>query len=224
MILFRNSLETIPVGRDIKRIKADFLDGTIPSWLTVPSGTVVENNGMSTTQIGSISSMPFVIRNNVVVNNTSYQLFTLESVAIRVSNWRMERENNDGSVKLVSSNGVVIGVYGENSTNFFRVYPNGEDGAASIEDEVAVNINGSPGAAIVRVDQIHEYTSRPKNIEIVLQPEIGHFHFGINGGVAYTYWDLESANIDWSGIWHFEIESTGLQRLSSLEVEIQQNI
>jgi hypothetical protein len=168
--------------------------------------------------------MPFIIKNNVIVNNVSSSVFTLESVSLKVSNWRMGLETNNGSIKLVSSNNVAIGVYGVNSKNYFRIYPNGEGSAASVEEEVGTRSNGYPVGIIVRTDNTLAYTSRPKNVEIVLQPEIGQFHVGVNGGVAYTYWALKTENIDWSGTWHFEVECDGAQYLSSVELEMQQSI
>lgn len=220
MILFNNVVGRVPVGRDVKHIKADFLDGEIPSWIGV-SNASVSNNSMSAAA-GSIDiNIPVTIKNSANVAGTDKTLFLAESISAKVNNFRVLNGASSSSIELVSSNGWKIGLYGifassSDKHNYFKVTDNNGD-------ELINEIVGGETSVMISPTSV-AYQSRPKNLEIIVQPEIGHFHISINGGVKYSYWNLSEEDIDWTGTWKFRITSESAMCMSSIEMELQQNI
>lgn len=244
MIIFRNKIEVTPIGRDIKHRKADFIDGTVPSWLVVPqlvtqngnmNGYTIENNGL-TVIVGSFETTPVVVKNSMRADKTSvsdYSLFAVESLAFKVNNFRLLTDNESVSIKLVNTTtGAAIGLYGayvssSDKHNYFRYYPNGESESATVEEIVGMSSSNVENSIIITTSagpNLTKCTTRPKNIELVIQPEVGHFHVRLDDGVTYSYWNLGSLGIDWSGTWKFVVESNATMHFSSVEMELQQNI
>lgn len=225
MIVFDYKIGRIPVGRDIKHIKADFFDGTVPSWL---SGTnaVVANNCLSISAGSMDVNLPVIIKNAINVGGTTKSLFLLESLAFKVNNFRVLNGLSSSSIELVSSTGWKLGLYGvfassNDKHNYFKVTDS--NGNVIVNELVGTTSGGTERSVMISPTDV-AYQTRPKNIEFVIQPEIGNIHICTNDSVAYSYWNLADVDIDWTGEWKFQITSNSAMCMSSIEMELQQNI
>lgn len=216
MIIQRLKNESYPLGRDRKELKADFISGT-PSWLTMPSGATTVNNGFQTNGVHTIETIALSISG-------------MAQVCFGVNNWRLNSASATPSIKLVSTDGTKeIGIYADSNITYFRYIVNGV--TVYEDDQVRVGSNGIRKSVLVdsqvAISQNCPYAVRPKNVSIVFQPILGHFHVLINGQVVYTLKTLKTINtsgVDWSGTWKFVVESNGQMNGSSIEMTIEQDI
>ena len=211
MFIERLSNEFYPIGRDRKRMKADFI-GEDPSWLVMPLGVTRVNNGFQTSGVHKIESVPIVAAN-------------IAMIGFGVGNWRLHSESSTPSMKLVNTDGTrEIGLYTESEITYFRYIVNGT--TVYEDDEVMVGSNGIRKSMFV-ASQSTPYGVRPKNIAIYLLPETGYFHVVRNGSVIYSRSNLKTINttgVDWSGTWKFVVESNGQMNGSSIEMMMEQDI
>ena len=216
MIIERLKNETYPLGRDRKELRADFIGGT-PAWLTMPEGATIVNNGFQTNGTHTIETAAFSVSG-------------MSQVGFGVNNWRLNSASATPSIKLVSTDGTrEIGLYAASGITYFRYIVNGT--TIYEDDQVRVGSNGIRKSVLidsqVAISQNCPYAIRPKNLSIVFQPEMGHFHIILNESVIYSNTGLKTINttgVDWSGTWKFVVESNGQMNGSSIEMMMEQDI
>lgn len=216
MIIEKPKTDTFPLGRDRKEFKADFISG-LPSWLTMPSGWTSANNGFQTNGTHAIET-------------TAFSILEMSQVGFGVKNWRLNSASATPSIKLVNTDGTrEIGLYASSGITYFRYIVNGT--IVYEDDQVRVGSNGIRKSLLVdsqvAISQDCPYAVRPKNIEILFQPILGHFHAVLNSDVVYSNRELKTINtsgVDWSGTWKFVVESNGQMNGSSIEMTIEQDI
>jgi hypothetical protein len=200
MIIRKNKIEAIAVGRYEQTLKSQFVLKTMPSWLHLMVSTTADfvNNGIAFS--GKISSLPI-------------HLDGVEQIAITISNMHWQSLPTNPSLLLVNGQSY-IGLAGDRF-----VY---NDGNNDIIDEAVGMVEGAQVWSWCKTLGATNFFGGSKNITLIIQPWYGYYHILHNGEPVHSG---HYSPLSLSDDWHWEINSGGKTvYINGVEIAIQQNI
>lgn len=237
MIRYRETTEMIPFGRDVKKLKADFVGGECPSWLVLPDTSTYSNNGVDTPA-------------SSVIKTADVSVSEMDVIGLQLNNLRLSGNESTTpypsiSIRLVHTDGngnetESLGVYGENLGNSLR-YKVG-DTVVYEDTKVGKYVQDFTKSVLVSPTAQYpgnpwwNYANRPKNIGVLIMPIMGCIHVLFDNKPVYSKMNLDEitytvdgvshTGVDFSGgvdEWHFEVTSNKGIHASSIDFEIHQS-